>query len=71
MAKTKIIDVIVPELFAPYVINQTKELSNLINSGIAQSNPLLDSLIEKGGKTISMRVGVLPIVIPNNAGSHA
>jgi len=46
--------VIVPELFAPYVINQTKELSNLINSGIAQSNPLLDSLIEKGGKTISM-----------------
>jgi len=54
MAKTKIIDVIVPELFAPYVINQTKELSNLINSGIAQSNPLLDSLIEKGGKTICM-----------------
>ncbi|MCL1858086.1 MAG: coat protein [Oscillospiraceae bacterium] len=54
MAKTKIADLIVPELFAPYVINQTKELSNLINSGIAQSNPLLDSLIEKGGKTVNM-----------------
>lgn len=54
MAKTKITDLIVPELFAPYVINQTKELSALINSGIAQSNPLLDSLIEKGGKTVSM-----------------
>jgi len=54
MAKTKIADLIIPELFAPYVINQTKELSALINSGIAQSNPLLDSLIEKGGKTINM-----------------
>jgi hypothetical protein len=54
MAKTKIADLIIPELFAPYVINQTKELSALINSGIAQSNPLLDSLIEKGGKTVNM-----------------
>ena len=54
MAKTKIADLIIPELFAPYMINQTKELSALINSGIAQSNPLLDSLIEKGGKTINM-----------------
>jgi len=54
MAKTKITDVIVPELFAPYVIQQTKELSALINSGIAQSNPLLDELVAKGGKTINM-----------------
>ena len=54
MAKTKITDLIVPELFAPYVINQTKELSALLNSGIAQSNLLLDSLIEKGGKTVNM-----------------
>ncbi|MCL2096685.1 MAG: coat protein [Oscillospiraceae bacterium] len=54
MAKTKIADLIIPELFAPYVINQTKELSAIINSGIAQSNPLLDSLIEKGGKTVNM-----------------
>ena len=54
MAKTKIADLIVPELFAPYVINQTKELSALLNSGIAQSNPLLDSLIEKGGKMVNM-----------------
>ena len=54
MAKTKISDLIVPELFAPYVINQTKELSALINSGVAQSNSLLDSLISKGGKTVNM-----------------
>jgi len=54
MAKTKIADLIIPELFAPYVISQTKELSAILNSGIAQSNPLLDSLIEKGGKTINM-----------------
>ena len=54
MAKTKITDVIVPELFAPYVIKQTKELSALISSGIAQSSPLLDELVAKGGKTINM-----------------
>lgn len=54
MAKTKLTDVIVPELFAPYVIQQTKELSALINSGAAQSSPLLDELVAKGGKTINM-----------------
>lgn len=54
MAKTKIADVIVPELFAPYIIKQTKELSEIINSGIAISNPALDELVAKGGKLINM-----------------
>ena len=54
MAKTKIIDAIIPELFAPYVISETKELSMLINSGIAQSSPLLDELVAKGGRNIIM-----------------
>jgi hypothetical protein len=36
--KTKIADVIVPEVFAAYVIKMTKELSALISAGIAVSN---------------------------------
>ena len=34
MAKTQISDVIVPEVFNPYVVQRTMELSALYNSGI-------------------------------------
>jgi len=54
MAKTKIEDVIVPEVFAGYVIKMTKELSDLIQSGIAISNKILDDLVTKGGKLVNM-----------------
>jgi hypothetical protein len=52
--KTKIADVIVPEVFAAYVIKKTKELSALIQSGIAVENDLLDGLVTGGGKLINM-----------------
>lgn len=54
MSKTKIADVIVPELFAPYVIKHTKETSALVNSGIAQGCELLDELVAKGGALINL-----------------
>jgi hypothetical protein len=54
MAKTKIADVIVPEIFAAYVIQQTKELSNLIQCGIAVQNDHLDGLATQGGRLINM-----------------
>jgi hypothetical protein len=54
MPKTMIADVIVPEIFAAYVINQTKELSALIQSGIAVQNDKLDNLVTQGGKLINM-----------------
>ena len=54
MAKTQISDVIVPEVFNPYVIQRTMELSALYNSGIIQNNPELDALAERGGSTINM-----------------
>ena len=54
MAVTKIANVIVPELFAPYVINKTAEISTLINSGIVTANPALNALISGGGATIQM-----------------
>jgi hypothetical protein len=54
MATTQISDVIVPEVFNPYVIQKTAELSALVSSGIVVPNPELDSLARSGGKTINM-----------------
>lgn len=54
MPKTQIKDVIVPEIFNPYVIQRTMELSALYQSGIIGNNPELDKLAQSGGKTINM-----------------
>lgn len=54
MTNTKIADVIVPEVFSPYVIEKAQELSALYNSGIAVINPKLNELISGGGKTITI-----------------
>lgn len=51
---TKISDVIVPEVFNPYVIERTAQLSALVRSGIIVSNPELDKLAMSGGKLINM-----------------
>lgn len=53
-AKTKIADVIVPEVFNPYVIQRTAELSALVQSGIVVPNKELDRLATAGGKLINM-----------------
>lgn len=54
MAKTQISDVIVPQIFNPYVINRTKELSALFQSGIVQTVPELVGALSEGGKTVNM-----------------
>ncbi len=54
MGKTKIADIIVPEVFNPYVIQRTAELSALVQSGIVVANPELDRLATAGGKLINM-----------------
>lgn len=54
MAKTKISDVIVPEVFNPYVVQKTMEKSALYQCGIIANNPELDKLAVSGGKTINM-----------------
>lgn len=51
---TKIADIIVPEVFNPYVIERTAELSALVRSGIVVRDPELDSLARSGGKLINM-----------------
>lgn len=54
MAITKIADVIVPELFDPYVINRTMELCALVNSGIIVNSPEFDRLASEAARTHNM-----------------
>lgn len=54
MAATKISNIIVPEVFNPYVVQRTAELSALIKSGIVVPDPQLDELAKSGGKLINM-----------------
>lgn len=51
---TKIADVIVPEVFNPYVLNRTTEKSALVRSGIIATNPELDKNTQAGGNMIHM-----------------
>lgn len=51
---TKIQDVIVPEVFNPYVIQRTAELSALSQAGIVQNDPTFDKLAMSGGKLLNM-----------------
>ncbi|WML35353.1 major capsid protein [Clostridium sp. OS1-26] len=51
---TKLSDVIVPELFNPYVINKTMEKSALVQSGIITSNSEFDALASQASPLINM-----------------
>lgn len=54
MPKTTVADVIVPEVFNPYVVEKTTELSALYQSGIVASSDELNSLALSGGRLINM-----------------
>ncbi len=54
MAITKLSDVIVPELFNPYVINKTMEKSDLVQSGIITTNAEFDKLASQAAPTVNM-----------------
>ena len=54
MAITKLSDVIVPELFNPYVVNKTMELSALFQSGIVQNSPIFDQLASEAAPVHNM-----------------
>lgn len=51
---TRIADVIIPEVFNPYVIQRTAELSALRRSGIISTNEELNRLAQSGGRLINM-----------------
>lgn len=54
MAVTQIADVIVPEVFNPYVIERTADRANFYLGGIVSTNPELNALAMAGGKLINM-----------------
>lgn len=54
MPGTTLQDVIVPELFNPYVINRTMELSALLQCGIIANNSEFDALASQAAPTVNM-----------------
>lgn len=54
MAGVTLSDVIVPELFTPYVIKKTMEKSALFQSGIIANNSEFDSLASQASPVVSM-----------------
>lgn len=51
---TRVADIIVPEIWTPYMIEKTKEKSLLWKSGIIQQNETFDDRARGGGSTINM-----------------
>jgi len=54
MAATKISDVIVPDVFNPYVVERTSELTKIRMGGIVGQDENLNALAQRGGKLINM-----------------
>lgn len=51
---TKIADVVVPEIYVPYIRQMTEEKARLVQSGIIARNPLLDQFLAGGGLTFNL-----------------
>lgn len=51
---TQISDIVVPEVFTPYVMQRTAEKARIIQSGIAQNNALMNQLLAGGGLTFNV-----------------
>ena len=51
---TQIADVIVPEIFTPYVQQLTEEKARIIQSGAASRDPAVDALLAGGGLTFNV-----------------
>lgn len=54
MAATKISDIVVPEVFNPYLLERTTELMQFALSAIISNDPELNALAQRGGKLINM-----------------
>lgn len=54
MAKTKIADVIVPEIFNPYFLQRMLDKWRLFQSGVISTDPRINNAIGSGGNTINM-----------------
>jgi len=54
MATTQISDIIVPEVFNPYVTQRTAELSAFAQSGVIVNDSAFDKLASSGGRLLNM-----------------
>ena len=52
--ETKVSDVVVPEIFTPYVQQLSEQKSRLVQSGALARNAMLDELLAGGGKTFNV-----------------
>ena len=50
---TRVSDIIVPELFGPYVQQETEQKIAIVNSGAATRDPILDQRLAEGGITFN------------------
>jgi len=60
MATTRLSDIIVPEVFAPYALRQTLETNRYILSGAVAVDSVLSSFLAGGGSTYEMPKFVTP-----------
>lgn len=51
---TQVADVVVPEIFTPYVQQLTEEKARLVQSGVLARNALMDQLLAGGGLTFNV-----------------
>jgi hypothetical protein len=54
MAKTKLVDIIVPDVFAPYALERTTQLSRVIQCGAVGTDPQFNALATGPAKTVDM-----------------
>lgn len=54
MPSVKIADVLIPEVWIPYMVQRTKDLSALWSAGILDQNDKYDELAAGGGSTVQM-----------------
>jgi len=54
MALTQVSDVVVPEIFTPYVQQLTMEKSRMVQSGVLERDAFVDSLLAGGGLTFNV-----------------
>ena len=54
MATTRVVNMIVPAVFSPYTVEQTAELSELMQAGIIERHPAADRLAAGGGQTVNL-----------------
>ena len=54
MSATKISDIIIPQIFNPYIIQETNRLDTFVQAGIVANDPAFDILATSGGTLINM-----------------